>query len=117
MTKIQTFINYLHVRFQIIPLIVLLFTDLVVIKRITNEYIISDWKLYICFLFTLIYLFHNRVADDKRDFDFDLEHYPDRHIQSGKIDIHLMNIISDHFSTVNFIYFISKKRFFPFKGF
>ena len=94
MTKIQTFINYLHVRFQIIPLIVLLFTDLVVIKRITNEYIISDWKLYICFLFTLIYLFHNRVADDKRDFDFDLEHYPDRHIQSGKIDIHLMNKVS-----------------------
>ena len=72
MTKIQTFINYLHVRFQIIPLIVLLFTDLIVIKRITNDYIIPDWKLYTCFLFTLIYLFHNRVADDKRDFDFSL---------------------------------------------
>ena len=94
MTKIQAFINYLHIRFQIIPLIVLLFTDLVVIKRITNEYTIPDWKLYICFLFTLIYLFHNRVADDKRDFDFDLEHYPDRHVQSGQLDIRLMNKVS-----------------------
>ena len=94
MTKIQTFINYLHVRFQIIPLIVLLFTDLIVIKRITNDYIIPDWKLYTCFLFTLIYLFHNRVADDKRDFDFDLEHYPDRHVQSGQLDIHSMIKVS-----------------------
>lgn len=94
MRKFQLFKNYLVIRFQIIPLLILLFSDILVIKRITNDMVIHQWKLYLCFIFTLFYLFHNRVADDKRDFDFDMEFYPDRDLQAGYININILNNVS-----------------------
>ena len=79
--------NYLLKRFQILPLLAIIITDMMVIKRITSNIVIPQWKFYLSFVFIIIYLFHNRVADDKRDFDFDMEFYPDRDLQKGKISI------------------------------
>ena len=87
MNTAAMFSNYLLKRFQILPLLAIIITDMMVIKRITSNIVIPQWKFYLSFVFIIIYLFHNRVADDKRDFDFDMEFYPDRDLQKGKISI------------------------------
>ena len=79
--------KYLLKRFQIIPLIALVITDIMVIDRLTSNREIPLWRFFFSFVFVLAYLFHNRVADDKRDFEFDMEYYPDRDLQKGIISI------------------------------
>ena len=79
--------KYLLKRFQIIPLLVLVITDIMVIDRLTSNREIPFWRFFFSFVFVLAYLFHNRVADDKRDFEFDMEYYPDRDLQKGIISI------------------------------
>jgi len=79
--------KYLLKRFQIIPLLALVITDMMVIDRLTSNREIPLWRFFFSFVFVLAYLFHNRVADDKRDFEFDMEYYPDRDLQKGIISI------------------------------
>lgn len=79
--------KYLLKRFQIIPLLALVITDMMVIDRLTSNREIPFWRFFFSFVFVLAYLFHNRVADDKRDFEFDMEYYPDRELQKGIISI------------------------------
>ena len=79
--------KYLLKRFQIIPLLALIITDMMVIDRLTSNREIPFWRFFFSFVFVLAYLFHNRVADDKRDFKFDMEYYPDRDLQKGIISI------------------------------
>ena len=79
--------KYLLKRFQIIPLLALVITDMMVIDRLTSNREIPSWRFFFSFVFVLAYLFHNRVADDKRDFEFDMEYYPDRDLQKGIISI------------------------------
>ena len=79
--------KYLLKRFQIIPLLALVITDMMVIDRLTSNREIPFWRFFFSFVFVLAYLFHNRVADDKRDFEFDMEYYPDRDLQKGIISI------------------------------
>ena len=94
MITIKSISNYLLERFQIIPLMILVLTDLMVIKNITSEMIIPIQKFILSFLFIIAYLFHNRVADDQRDFNFDLEFYPERDLQKGILNITLLKKIS-----------------------
>ena len=79
--------KYLLKRFQIIPLLALVITDIMVIDRLTSNREIPLWRFFFSFIFILAYLFHNRVADDKRDFEFDMEYYPDRDLQKGMISM------------------------------
>ena len=79
--------KYLLKRFQIIPLLALVITDMMVIDRLTSNREIPLWRFFFSFVFILAYLFHNRVADDKRDFEFDMEYYPDRDLQKGIISM------------------------------
>ena len=79
--------KYLLKRFQIIPLLGVIITDMMVIDRLTSNREIPFWRFFFSFVFVLAYLFHNRVADDKRDFEFDMEYYPDRDLQKGIISI------------------------------
>ena len=80
-------LKYLLKRFQIIPLLALVITDMMAIDRLTSNREIPFWRFFFSFVFVLAYLFHNRVADDKRDFEFDMEYYPDRDLQKGIISI------------------------------
>ena len=82
--------KYLLRRFQIIPLLALVITDIMVIDRLTSNREIPLWRFFFSFIFILAYLFHNRVADDKRDFEFDMEHYPDRDLQKGMISMRFL---------------------------
>ena len=79
--------KYLLKRFQIIPLLALVITDMMVIDRLTSNREIPLWRFFFSFVFILAYLFHNRVADDKRDFEFDMKYYPDRDLQKGIISM------------------------------
>tara|TARA_S200000501_G_C20806428_1_gene736358 strand:- start:330 stop:1202 length:873 start_codon:yes stop_codon:yes gene_type:complete len=94
MITIKSISNYLLERFQIIPLMILVLTDLMVIKNITSGMIIPIQKFILSFLFIIAYLFHNRVADDQRDFNFDMEFYPERDLQKGILNFTLLKKIS-----------------------
>ncbi len=109
--------KYLLKRFQIIPLLALVITDMMVIYRLTSNREIPFWRFFFSFVFVLAYLFHNRVADDKRDFEFDMEYYPDRDLQKGIISISflektsflmigLMTIISVLMGQLSIIFFL-----------
>ena len=109
--------KYLLKRFQIIPLLALVITDMMVIDRLTSNREIPFWRFFFSFVFVLAYLFHNRVADDKRDFEFDMEYYPDRDLQKGIISISflektsflmigLMTIISVLMGQLSIIFFL-----------
>jgi len=132
----KIFINYLSERFQIIPLSILVASDILVIYRITYDQNILIWKYVISFIFIILYLFHNRLADDRRDFDFDNKFYPNRAVQKGLISLRqinnlsyiailLMVIIAGSFSFLSLTIFtllilytlIAKKDFFLPKGF
>ncbi|MEC8839356.1 MAG: hypothetical protein VYA09_04350, partial [Candidatus Neomarinimicrobiota bacterium] len=52
------------------------------------------WKYVISFIFVILYLFHNRLADDRRDFDFDNKFYPNRAVQKGLISLKQINHLS-----------------------
>ena len=109
--------KYLLKRFQIIPLLALIITDMMVIDRLTSNREIPSWRFFFSFVFVLAYLFHNRVADDKRDFEFDMEYYPDRDLQKGIISISflekasflmigLMIVISVLFGQLSIMFFL-----------
>lgn len=90
---IKTFIQYLLNRFQLIPLSLLVLSDVLLIVHIagTKE---NAWPQGIAvFLFVMFYLLNNRVADDKRDFEFDSKHHQDRALQSGKLSLKFLNRI------------------------
>ena len=86
--------NYLLERFQIIPLSAIVITDMMVIDRLTSTKEIPLWKFLLSFVFIIVYLFHNRVADDQRDFDFDMKYYPDRDLQKGMISLGFLERVS-----------------------
>jgi len=90
----KIFINYLLERFQIIPLSILVASDILVIYRITYNQNIFIWKYVIYFMFVILYLFHNRLADDRRDYDFDKKFYPNRAVQKGLISLRQINNLS-----------------------
>jgi len=90
----KIFINYLLERFQIIPLSILVASDILVIYRITYNQNILIWKYVIYFMFVILYLFHNRLADDRRDYDFDKKFYPNRAVQKGLISLRQINNLS-----------------------
>jgi len=90
----KIFINYLLERFQIIPLSILVASDILVIHRITYNQNIFIWKYVIYFMFVILYLFHNRLADDRRDYDFDKKFYPNRAVQKGLISLRQINNLS-----------------------
>ena len=136
MNSYKIFINYLSERFQIIPLSILVASDILVIYRITYDQNILIWKYVISFIFVILYLFHNRLADDRRDFDFDNKFYPNRAVQKGLISLKQINhlsyiailfmvIIAGIFSFLSLTIFtllilytlIAKKDFFLPKGF
>lgn len=94
MKKSAMLSNYLLKRFQIIPLLAIVLTDMMVIDRLTSTKEIPLWKFFCSFVFILVYLFHNRVADDKRDFDFDMKYYPDRDLQKGMISMGFLERVS-----------------------
>tara|TARA_B100001540_G_scaffold22597_1_gene18560 strand:+ start:1338 stop:2063 length:726 start_codon:yes stop_codon:yes gene_type:complete len=45
-------------------------------------------------MFVILYLFHNRLADDRRDYDFDKKFYPNRAVQKGLISLRQINNLS-----------------------
>jgi len=92
--SIRIYIKYLLERFQVIPLSLLVASDILVIYRITSDKNIILWKYLVAFLFVILYLFHNRLADDQRDFDFDHKFHPDRAIQRGIISLNQLEILS-----------------------
>ena len=94
MNTYKIFINYLLERFQIIPLSILVASDILVIYRITYNQNILIWKYVIYFMFVILYLFHNRLADDRRDYDFDKKFYPNRAVQKGLISLRQINNLS-----------------------
>ena len=94
MNSYKIFINYLLERFQIIPLSILVASDILVIYRITYNQNIFIWKYVIYFMFVILYLFHNRLADDRRDYDFDKKFYPNRAVQKGLISLRQINNLS-----------------------
>ncbi len=94
MNSYKIFINYLLERFQIIPLSILVASDILVIYRITYNQNILIWKYVIYFMFVILYLFHNRLADDRRDYDFDKKFYPNRAVQKGLISLRQINNLS-----------------------
>ncbi len=94
MNSYKIFINYLLERFQIIPLSILVASDILVIHRITYNQNIFIWKYVIYFMFVILYLFHNRLADDRRDYDFDKKFYPNRAVQKGLISLRQINNLS-----------------------
>ena len=94
MNSYKIFINYLLERFQIIPLSILVASDILVIHRITYNQNILIWKYVIYFMFVILYLFHNRLADDRRDYDFDKKFYPNRAVQKGLISLRQINNLS-----------------------
>ena len=94
MNSYKIFINYLLERFQIIPLSILVASDILVIHRITYNQNIFIWKYVIYFIFVILYLFHNRLADDRRDYDFDKKFYPNRAVQKGLISLRQINNLS-----------------------
>ncbi len=94
MNSYKIFINYLLERFQIIPLSILVASDILVIYRITYNQNILIWKYVIYFIFVILYLFHNRLADDRRDYDFDKKFYPNRAVQKGLISLRQINNLS-----------------------
>ena len=94
MNSYKIFINYLLERFQIIPLSILVASDILVIHRITFNQNIFIWKYVIYFMFVILYLFHNRLADDRRDYDFDKKFYPNRAVQKGLISLRQINNLS-----------------------
>ena len=102
MNSYKIFINYLSERFQIIPLSILVASDILVIYRITYDQNILIWKYVISFIFVILYLFHNRLADDRRDYDFDKNFYPNRAVHKGLISLSQIN---------NFSYIINSHTF------
>ena len=94
MNSYKIFISYLLERFQIIPLSILVASDILVIYRITYNQNILIWKYVIYFMFVILYLFHNRLADDRRDYDFDKKFYPNRAVQKGLISLRQINNLS-----------------------
>ena len=94
MNSYKIFINYLLERFQIIPLSILVASDILVIYRITYNQNILIWKYVNYFMFVILYLFHNRLADDRRDYDFDKKFYPNRAVQKGLISLRQINNLS-----------------------
>ncbi|MDC1222042.1 hypothetical protein N8Z47_05220 [Salibacteraceae bacterium] len=87
MKNAQAYIEYLLKRFQILPLSLLVISDVLVIDRIVDVDNEGWWVKPMVFFMVLAYLFNNRVGDDKRDFEFDSIHYPDRAVQKGTIGL------------------------------
>jgi 4-hydroxybenzoate polyprenyltransferase len=83
MTKVQIYTNYLLKRFHLVPLFILVLSDILVVYRVLDPEPNSFWKYALALFFVLLYLFGNRVGDDLRDFDFDQKHYPNRAVQKG----------------------------------
>ncbi len=87
----RPWITYLIQRFQIIPLSLLVFSDLWVVSRLTE----GSWSEYLLLLLIVMtYLFHNRVADDERDYNFDAQFHQDRDVQKGVLSIKTMKVVS-----------------------
>lgn len=98
MTNVQVYIKYLLHRFQLIPLSLLVLSDVLVIARITaqqdSENFQEDFeRLLAVFALVILYLFNNRVGDDKRDFDFDNLYHPERAVQKGLIGLKQLAIL------------------------
>ena len=87
MKTFTTYLQYLKLRFQIVPLSLLVLSDVLVIARITDGDNLAMLVLPAVFFMVILYLFNNRVGDDHRDFAFDNEHYPERAIQQGEISL------------------------------
>lgn len=87
----KAFIQYLLNRFQLIPLSILVLSDVLLIIHIAEAEDQGWLEGAAVFLFVMLYLLNNRVADDKRDFDFDSKHHQERALQSGKISLKLLN--------------------------
>ncbi|MCO4806654.1 MAG: hypothetical protein KC456_08675 [Flavobacteriales bacterium] len=87
MSAIKAYSQYLLKRFQIVPLSILVLSDVLVISRIVEVDNQGWWTQAAVFFMVLAYLFNNRVGDDKRDFEFDAIHYPERAVQKGTIGI------------------------------
>ena len=83
MTKTKVYTDYILKRFHLIPLLILVLSDILVVHRVLDEGEDSLWKYILALAFVLLYLFSNRLGDDLRDFEFDQEHYPDRAVQKG----------------------------------
>lgn len=90
---IKTFIQYLLNRFQLIPLSLLVLSDVLLIVHIAGTNDNALFQGFTVFLFVMLYLLNNRVADDKRDFEFDNKHHQDRALQSGKLSLKFLNRI------------------------
>jgi len=87
MKNARAYIDYLLKRFQVLPLSLLVISDVLVIDRIVDVDQ-EGWSVKpMVFFMVLAYLFNNRVGDDKRDFEFDSIHYPDRAVQQGTIGL------------------------------
>jgi len=98
MTNIQVYIKYLLQRFQLIPLSLIVLSDVLVIARITAQQDFENFqegneRLISVFALVILYLFNNRVGDDKRDFDFDNLYHPERAVQKGLISLKQLAIL------------------------
>lgn len=85
--KASVLLHYILKRFHLVPLLLLVFSDILVVWRVleTQEQFILKYALSL--LFVLLYLFSNRIGDDIRDYHFDLKHYPDRAVQKGQLSL------------------------------
>lgn len=91
MNTVKTLFQYFIKRFHLIPLTLLVISDIVVVRAILKNEVLQFIPYLLAFLFVLLYLFHNRVGDDKRDFAFDAKYYPTRAVQKGKISLALLD--------------------------
>jgi 4-hydroxybenzoate polyprenyltransferase len=89
----KVFFQYLLNRFQLIPLSLLVLSDVLVIVHIAETKETAWLQGIAVFLFVMLYLLNNRVADDKRDFEFDNKHHQNRALQSGKLSLKFLNRI------------------------
>lgn len=97
MTKLKVYTDYILKRFHLIPLFILVLSDILVVHRVLDDGYSPLWKYASALAFVLLYLFSNRLGDDLRDFEFDQKHYPDRAVQKGllsKAELNIMLYIS-----------------------
>lgn len=87
----NTWIQYLLKRFQLIPLSLLVASDLLVVQRLTQK---DSLDFILLGAIVMFYLFHNRVTDDQRDFEFDNQFHNDRAVQKGQISLRQLTILA-----------------------
>lgn len=91
MSLTKALIHYLLKRFHLIPLTLLVASDILVVHSILQKEVSNITDYVFAFLFVLLFLFHNRVGDDQRDFAFDAKYYPERQVQKGIISLKVLN--------------------------